>query len=1152
VTREDLPVDTNGRRLRLAAQSTSLEGDPIESNGTSPNLEWHLAELVDSVAAEIDRAEDTLSLKSFARGKSFAINQLHLDLEVTVRRDAAGRILFRTVDPNETSATVLKLDFSHVLPSQLQGLRKPLDQVIDPRDLASLPGIDTTTIIRLNAIAIYSVDDLERYTQTPAMVAEVSRKTGIPETDIRGWRGMPFLSAVKPSSGPPGAAVVLEGGNFGVDPDPNAVVFFQGTAATIMSWSDTRLGVMLPPIGGEGVLFAIVGGEVTNTLSWQATTVDLFVGGIAASPPTPVGGEPVILQADLVNRGSGDSGPFQVLWEVDEEVTPVALHGALRSGQHSTESSIRIQPTLPSGTHTIRFTADPNGDLPDIDRANSTFVVTLAVAEPVRLAIGDHRPVTLLDPLRVADAEAAAGTLALIFRGLGRRDPVKGAFALDLAQIPTLSSSDRIATFRLRDDLRFHNDSPLTAEDVIFTYKMGLESDSPWRELLSSTIEDLGTLDESTVQFSLHSGFWSVSPQVWTLGIVPVQVYEQDRDGFGLRPIGCGPFVVEDFVPAKALTLRGFGGFALGPPRLNRITIDFMPDSLTVRRAAELDQVMSDASLDAAILPYSPELAADLEAAQNWNLFPVPGESSRLLHVQSPNVFERVPNAFDTAWNAHAWYVLTGVTVRAPKFPVAAVVGGATVEGFVPLSGPAPTGLELTLMSDNSAALFVGGGNTLTIPVKSGARRVPFAVATSPVTQDAHVIINAALNDGERLATTLTVQSPRLLSVSLDRTTLTVGGSVSGMVQLNGPAPVGGLSVGLASSSIASATVPASVRIEAGNNAARFILTAGSTPGVATVTTSMAGSPSLTSPSLTVHPRLAGLALRLPKQTIAGGAAIATISLDGAAPSGGTEIELASSRPDLAVPASATTRVDPGRNARDVSWTGRAVGNIEVIARRDGAERRDTLTVLPRITGISLAPSSLVGGAQTVQATIQLETAAPVNMQVGVSSSHPTVASPQFTGVTIPAGSGLATISIVTQAVSQVTSVTITSFHRDVDQALTGARKQAALVLNPKAVKAKEGEKLAKEDDEKVIKEDGEKFDLETSGGAGTLVMDEPGGEPGFSVSEGMDDEQGATASRRSFIRAEERPPVGEQALDAPKEDPPGARRTGKRSRSGR
>ncbi|AOY82450.1 hypothetical protein BJP36_23620 [Moorena producens JHB] len=75
---------------------------------TEDNQEWQLAELVDAIASEIDHAEDTLSLKSYARGKSLAIKQLNLDLEVTVRRGRDGEIWFRTVvDPKENGATVV-------------------------------------------------------------------------------------------------------------------------------------------------------------------------------------------------------------------------------------------------------------------------------------------------------------------------------------------------------------------------------------------------------------------------------------------------------------------------------------------------------------------------------------------------------------------------------------------------------------------------------------------------------------------------------------------------------------------------------------------------------------------------------------------------------------------------------------------------------------------------------------------------------------------------------------------------------------------------------------------------------------------------------------------------------------------------------------
>jgi hypothetical protein len=85
----------------------SESANPNKNN--DENLEWQLSELVDLIAAEVDRAADTLSLKSYARGASFAVKKLSLDLEVKVRRTADGKLLFRTVSDDKTSSTVLKL-----------------------------------------------------------------------------------------------------------------------------------------------------------------------------------------------------------------------------------------------------------------------------------------------------------------------------------------------------------------------------------------------------------------------------------------------------------------------------------------------------------------------------------------------------------------------------------------------------------------------------------------------------------------------------------------------------------------------------------------------------------------------------------------------------------------------------------------------------------------------------------------------------------------------------------------------------------------------------------------------------------------------------------------------------------------------------------
>jgi peptide/nickel transport system substrate-binding protein len=692
--------------------NNELENSSLSTDTTPVNTEWQLAEMVDAIAAEIDHAEDTLSLKSYARGMSFAIKQLSLDLQVNVRRDDKGRILFRTADANQSSATVIKLDFAQILESQLQG-RRQLDRPADRRPLANISGITEAEIKALNAISIYSIDDLERYTQTAAMVAEVSRKTGIPDIRLRKWRQLPYIEVPKPASGIPGSRVLIEGGNFGNNPDPNAVVLFQGKPATINSWSDSRIIVTMPQASGAGVLFAVIGGEMTNTVPWEATTVDLLVRDIVFSPSAPMEGDAITFKADLVNQGAGASGAFNIQWTIDDKLQPLQPHGTLQPGQVSEESSIyfRLEKLAP-GKHTIRFSADPENKLPDVNRGNSTFSKEFVVTPRKQLTIGDSRKLEHLDPLRMSNL-STSDIFGLIFRGLVTRDPKTGEMMSDIAKSWTVKTSEnpvairstanpnnpgdkrpidnpstppvisrpiddrvppirrpprpiddepripinknwqQIVTFTLRDDVFFHDGSLLTAEDVVFTYKVAKQIKSIWNELTAKIIA-VQADNPTTVSLILQerTTFTSLPIEAWMLPIVPARIYKSAPEKFGFNPIGCGAFQVESFAAgSEAFKLTAFRKYFQGQPRLDAIAL------LTISDSQKLLNLMREGIASAMVLPYDEKLYNQIKATPEWIVQPVPASAPTLIHIQSKLVFERQPNTFDLTWNAHLWYV---------------------------------------------------------------------------------------------------------------------------------------------------------------------------------------------------------------------------------------------------------------------------------------------------------------------------------------------------------------------------------------------------------------------------------------------------------------------------------------------------------------
>ncbi|HEY9650249.1 MAG TPA: ABC transporter substrate-binding protein, partial [Coleofasciculaceae cyanobacterium] len=590
----------------------------------------------------------------------------------------------------------IKLDFSQVLQSQLQGLRKPLDQHSDHRPLTELADINDEDIKAFHAIAIYSIHDLERYTQTAAMVAEVSRKTGIADHRIRKWRQLPFLEILKPAFGPPGSTVLIEGGNFGSQLDPNAVILFQGQPATITNWSDSRLTVTMPMVTGSGVLFAVIGGQTTNTVMWEATTIDLVVRDLFVTPERPMAGKVIVFKVELMNQGKSASGAFEVQWVLDNQPQPAQPHGSLQPGQRSQESStLLLVQNLTTGKHTIRFIADPNQRLADVNLANGTFTKEITVNALNQLTIGDFRKSSNLDPLRNLSL-GPADALNLIFRGLLRRDSRTGELVSDIAQswqtkiistdgpvmlapkrsllrrndeysrgvlprrppfddevpLPIDKQWQQIVIFDLRDNIRFHDGAILTAEDVAFSYQVAQKDSFPWSKLLNSIV-GIEVYSKTSLAFYLReqTQFEGLAPEIWTLGIVRRIAYESNPDGFGNQPIGSGPFRVERFVPGQEIALKAFPDYVQGTPRLEQLTITTTTD------ANQLTQQVMDGTVRAAILPYTESLYKQFKTNANWTAVPILEQQPALLQVQpATGFFERQPNQFDTNWNAHLWY----------------------------------------------------------------------------------------------------------------------------------------------------------------------------------------------------------------------------------------------------------------------------------------------------------------------------------------------------------------------------------------------------------------------------------------------------------------------------------------------------------------
>ena len=144
-------------------------------------------------------------------------------------------------------------------------------------------------------------------------------------------------------------------------------------------------------------------------------------------------------------------------------------------------------------------------------------------------------------------------------------------------------------TFTLRKNVKFHDGSALTAEDVKFSFERYKGASAT---LLKEKIKDIQVVNPLQVRFVLKEPWpdfmlfygTTASGAGW---IVPKHYVEKvGEDGFKKAPIGAGPYKVVSFTPGVELVLEAFDHYWRKAPSVKRLVMRSMAEETT--RAAAL------------------------------------------------------------------------------------------------------------------------------------------------------------------------------------------------------------------------------------------------------------------------------------------------------------------------------------------------------------------------------------------------------------------------------------------------------------------------------------------------------------------------------------------------------------------------------------
>lgn len=280
----------------------------------------------------------------------------------------------------------------------------------------------------------------------------------------------------------------------------------------------------------------------------------------------------------------------------------------------------------------------------------------------------------------LANSDADRDLTDLVYSGLARIDR-NGTIIPDLAESWEITPDGKTYTVLLKDKIVFHDNKPVTSEDVAFTiFKIQDPTlKSPLRVAWNGV--RVGTPDDRTIVFSLEKPYAGFLNQL-VVGILPKHLWSSiETDAWTMselntEPIGSGPFRVTSVSRSRigvpeTFTLKRFHRFALGAPYLKTFIIKCFQNKTDAYHAFQ------DRSIDA-IAAVDSEYVSSLKKKATIVTAPLPRVFGIFFNASQNKIFTEQS-------------VITALNIAIDKKEL---IDGV-FNGFAhPLNGPLPQSIE--------------------------------------------------------------------------------------------------------------------------------------------------------------------------------------------------------------------------------------------------------------------------------------------------------------------------------------------------------------------------------------------------------------------------------------------------------------------------
>ena len=207
----------------------------------------------------------------------------------------------------------------------------------------------------------------------------------------------------------------------------------------------------------------------------------------------------------------------------------------------------------------------------------------------------------LVNPILCQTNDVDMDLSTLIYSGLIKYNS-SGELIPDLAEGYEISKDGKNYIFHLRENIKWHDDFELTADDVIFTVELikNPEYKSPlYPNFQGVAIEKV---DDFTLKFVLDEPFSPFLYEQTIFGILPKHIWENVLPEnfalaeYNLRPIGTGPYQFEEYKKDKQGNINSYDlvlneNYHLDKPFLEKITFLFFEDEADLIQAFQNKEI---------------------------------------------------------------------------------------------------------------------------------------------------------------------------------------------------------------------------------------------------------------------------------------------------------------------------------------------------------------------------------------------------------------------------------------------------------------------------------------------------------------------------------------------------------------------------------